>query len=465
MAMSSIQGGKRVTTAFFLVCASAPAELPSTAKLRTGLAFDSDDCLYATQTEPTTKLYSYGIATRLDGAVWVSSSFTGAPKEVFHPTLGFVLVSQTGALFISGFAGMALPDAGSGAVDAGIFGLGAATFTRATAAACRLSTGLWKLDVASGVARSHYWEYTPGVMTYGGYLTELAATQLCLDPRDMTTANWTLGATLTRLKNRPGIDGAANTATRLTGGAVAGTNTILQTLVAAASSRTVSFFIKRITGTGAINLMQGATTLDVAALLNTTSYVQVQLNASVLNSAFGIQVATNGDVIDVDCGQFEAGAMASTPIPAAGSRNADLLTYTYAGNANAASGTCYAELAHMFANGGIIGIGFGTGATNHPLRSSADTDMRIGDGTNTATKAGLTAYVSGVRKRASSWGADGLAVTGDGATVATATFAGAMASTGIAIGSGTGGANQWNGTIKNVKIWTYQRNDLSSMTA
>jgi hypothetical protein len=62
-----------------------------------------------------------------------------------------------------------------------------------------------------------------------GYLAEGARTQIIAataDIRDMTTANWTLGATMTRNRNQVGADGAANSATLLTGGAVAATNII-----------------------------------------------------------------------------------------------------------------------------------------------------------------------------------------------------------------------------------------------
>lgn len=367
-------------------------------------------------------------------------------------------------------------DLGSGAVDTALTrGIGSATFTRATAAAARLSTGLWKLDVASGVARSHYWEFSPGVYTYGGYLAEGARTQLALDPRDMTTVNWTAGATLTVARDQAGIDGAANTATRLTGGAVEATNTILQTLTAAASSRTYSAFIKRITGTGAVSLTQdgGSTWTDISTLLNTTSFVQVQLNASQLNAVFGIRVSTNTDVVDVDCNQFEAGAFASTPIPAAGTRNADILTYTFAGNAASGAGWSYGELSTFWAtsDAAMLAIAFAAGAGTSPLMISltgqASTIIRINDGSVNVEKSGLTSMLTGIRKRASAWGGSGLSITGDGAAVATGVFDGAMGSTGLGIGTGTAGGAQWFGTLKNVRIGTKKPTDaqLVAITA
>lgn len=235
-----------------------------------------------------------------------------------------------------------LGDSGNGAVDMSLGrGVGPATFTRATAAATKLSTGLWKLDVASGTARSSYIGLNTAVSAYGGYLAEGAATQLAVDVRDMTQASW-VKVTMTTAKTSTGIDGVANSCTRLTAAGAA--STILQTLVAVGSSRTYSCWMKRVTGTGTILIQQGATTLDVTALINSATFTLVQLNANVLNSAFGIAINTSTDAIDVDCNQFEAGAFATTPIPAAGTRNADVLTYPSAGNIPLSPFTIYQEI-------------------------------------------------------------------------------------------------------------------------
>lgn len=147
-----------------------------------------------------------------------------------------------------------------------------------------------------------------------GYLPEPVATQILTltDVRDMTTANWVLGATMTRARTSVGADGVANRATRLTGGATTATNTILLTVTAAASSRTYSALIKRVTGTGAISITQngGTTWTNIASQINTSTFTKVALNASVLNASIGIQITTNGDAVDVDFNQFVAGDVA-----------------------------------------------------------------------------------------------------------------------------------------------------------
>lgn len=233
-------------------------------------------------------------------------------------------------------------DLGNGAVSLiALRGGVPGTFTRATAAAAKLSTGLWKLDVASGVARYSYNGLGTTVQnSTGGYYAEGAATQLALNPRDMTQAAW-VAVNVTPTQVATGIDGVGNSATRLTSAAIGGS--ILQTLVAAASSRTYSVWLRRVTGTGTITISQGATQLDVTASLNSSTYTRVELNASVLNSAFGITFGASGDVIETDCNQFESGAFASSPIPASGTRNADALTYPTTGWYNAAIGTGFSS--------------------------------------------------------------------------------------------------------------------------
>jgi len=245
----------------------------------------------------------------------------------------------------AGFVAL-LNDLGGGQCDITLHrGLGVATFTRATAAACRLASGLWKLDVASGVPRSHY---LPD-LSAKGYLYELGATQLITPSaavRDMTNAAWVKSASMTAAKTSTGIDGVANSCTRLTAGAA--NQTALFTLTAAASQRVYSFFVRRITGSGAIQITQdnGGTWTTVS--VGTSFGDPVQLSASILNAVIGIRIVTSGDAIDVDCNQFEADSNllgATTPIPAAGTRNSDLLRFPMVGNFVEGKGTIYAEYA------------------------------------------------------------------------------------------------------------------------
>ena len=173
--------------------------------------------------------------------------------------------------------------------------------------------------------------------TMTGGLFEQAGTQILAtaDIRDMTTANWTLGATMTRARTSIGADGAANSATRLTGGAVAATNIITYLVTAAATSRTYSCLIKRITGSGPVRLTEDgfATNTDISGQLVLNTWVLVPVTQSQLNAVLGIKIDTNGDAIDVDMNQFEAGAIASSRMLTTGAaRNADVEASPLPGN-------------------------------------------------------------------------------------------------------------------------------------
>lgn len=358
-----------------------------------------------------------------------------------------------------------LADAGAGAVNTTpslASGSPTPTFTRATNAWTKLSSGLWA-SVATGIARSSYIGLTTAVGAYGGYLAEGARTQLVTPTasiRDMTDASW-IKVTMNAAKTATGIDGVINSATTIT--AAGANSTILQTLVAAATSRTNSCWVRRKTGTGTVILKQGTATLDFTALINSSTYTLVQLNDSELNVAYGIQINTNGDELDVDFNQFEAGTFASSPIDNTGARNADVLTYALAGNIVNTVGAAYAELSTLFsiADPTTTPVALRSGGTILGVATSAaDTTIFERDGTTSLTKSGLTAMSTGIRKRACSWGS-GMSITGDGAVVATSAFDGDM-NFSTALGVGCDGATntlQWYGTVKNVRIWKTQLSD------
>jgi hypothetical protein len=364
-----------------------------------------------------------------------------------------------------GFPSFNLPlnDLGNGIVNtvpAQSAGSPVATFTRASVAWAKMASGLWG-QVATGVARSHYLGRDTGVGPYGGYWPELASVQLVPTTRairDMTDPSW-VAVGITPTLTATGIDGAANACTTLT--CTAPNGTILQTLVAAASSRTNSAFVRRRTGGGAILLKQGTATLDITASLSSVIFTRPQLNDNELNVTYGFQMATIGDQIDVDFNQFESLAatqFATSPMASAGAaRSTDLLQYLNAGNINSSTGVCYAELSSNWTTCiNFVAVGVGSDSAVLWGQNFASTSITVFDGANSVTKNGLSDLSTGVRKRVVSWGAGGLNITGDGAAVATGAFDGSMVGAGnIQIGAFSNGS-QWNGTIRNVRIYPTQ---------
>jgi hypothetical protein len=365
-----------------------------------------------------------------------------------------------------GFPSFNLPlnDLGNGIVNtvpAQSSGSPVGTFTRASVAWTKLASGLWG-QVATGIARATYLGRDTGVGPYGGYWSEPAGVQLTTPTaaiRDMTNAAWIKIGAPTITLTGTGIDGMPNSCTRIV--ANAPNTTILMTLVAAASARTYSPFIRRVGGSGTILIQQGVTTKDVTADLNSVTLTRCELNVSVLNVAYGVLIGSTGDSIDVDFNGFEALAatqFATSPMATAGAaRAADVWTFPQAGNMDITQGMACAELSSNWttAAGNCVAIG------NRVMYSGSSLSVQIQmtDGTTFLTKSSLTDMSTGVRKRATSWGPFGMMVTGDGAapSPAVGAFDGAMAVGAIGIGCNSVGGEQFNGVLRNVKIYPVQQ--------
>ena len=350
-----------------------------------------------------------------------------------------------------------LNDAGAGAANLVLArGTGSATFTRASVATTTLSTGLLGA-VGSGVARSLY---SPSGI-YLGYFAEGAATQLITPTasiRDMTDASW-VAVTMTAAKTSVGWDGAANSATRLT--ATGAGATILQTLVAAASSRTYSCGIRRVTGTGTIKLVQGLTkSADLSASLNSSTYTLVELNASVLNAAYGIEIGTSGDAIDVDFNQFEAGTFATSRIVTAGATRAtDVLTFPSSGNISLTVGSVFAR----FSWPGNIGTGIivcSDSSGQAQLYRHSTGPLASFDGTTVVNHG--TPTTGSFNSAAMSYGTNGQRGSMNGGAITSGAFDGAYANVGgnIGIGCFAFASALFNGTIRDVMISTQALSDI-----
>lgn len=392
-----------------------------------------------------------------------------------------------------------LADLGSGEVDITLArGVGTGTFTRATAATTVNSAGQI-VSVAAGVPRSYY---DPTTLEYMGYLAEGARTNLLLQSEDLATT-WENTVSSESVNAGVAPDGTT-TADKLIpdNGTASGRITQTGLTISANTTYTYSVFAK-----GAefslVRLRVGdgdfSDTADVTydASDGTVSSAAAVTGAWTNPSSTAKQypngwwrftltftATTNaGDRVQLWCtntgdgtsgillwgAQLEAGSFASSYIPtttASVTRNADVLTYPFAGNASASQGWAYAELGTLWAtaSGASMAINFGDGATVSALRvpnNQASTTISILDGTNTVGKTGLTDMNTGVRKRASSWGGSAMVVTGDGSAVETGSFDGALESAAIGIGCRTGGGNQWFGTIRNPRIGVVKANDLA----
>ena len=180
-----------------------------------------------------------------------------------------------------------------------------------------------------------------GIDPYG------AATNIALHNRDQTNAAWVKGATMTAAKDQTGADGVANGASSLTGGAVSSTNTSLQTVTLASSSRSQETWIKRLVGTGTVEMTtdNGTTWVNITSSI-TSGWTKVRIPArTVTNPVFGFRITTDLDKIAVDYVQntsvVDAPSVATTT--AAVTVNADVITAAGAGVINQTEGGLWVE--------------------------------------------------------------------------------------------------------------------------
>jgi hypothetical protein len=166
-----------------------------------------------------------------------------------------------------------------------------------------------------------------------GLLLEPARTNYVLHSRDGANAAWTKSnATATRTAT--GIDGAANTATRVT--ATNSNGRISQALTLSASTRRFSLYARRVTGTGTVSVTVnnfGAT----STITLTDDWQRFDVTQTLSNPTVGVQIATSGDAIDIDCVQLEEGGYPTTPIittTATVTRAADSVTLTVPASSN-----------------------------------------------------------------------------------------------------------------------------------
>lgn len=298
--------------------------------------------------------------------------------------------------------------------------------------------------------------------TLEGYFAEPQRTNNCLWNRDLTNVAWT-NTNITAAKTATGLDNVANSATRLT--AAATDATITQLLTAATGTRTLSAYIKRVSGSGTISLTRngGTNWTDITSSLVTGSWVLVQMTSDVgANPTVGIKMGTSGDVIDVDCVQDENGAWATSPIlttTAAVTRNGDVLSYTSAFDVAQGSALCTVQ-SDVPVGTSIYMLGSeALGRLMYLATATSRTQGTIYDGTTTKSATGLDLN-TGMRKRCSRWGTD-LAVCCDGGSLSPSAFDGSIGASGtLFVGCSEGGGTQISGPIREVHIWPTPLTDV-----
>lgn len=282
------------------------------------------------------------------------------------------------------------------------------TLSRTTVGYAQTNSGLWT-SFSSGQLRQ----------TDKGLLVEPAISNNLLWCRDLTNAAWVKGATATVALNQVGIDGSANSATLITGGAVTATNIVTQAVTLVSAADTYGVWLKRVTGSGTIEITMD--NVSWTAVVPTATWQLFQIQQTLANPTAGIRITTNGDQIAADFSQLENSVAATSPIlttTVAVTRNADQVTLTSPGViTTAAGGTWFVEWRDNFGAASVVRelvrpLGGSNGAHIRANNGSGFAATNFTDGTNASvlTSSGGSPAINGVYRLAAT------SVAGDNAT-------------------------------------------------
>jgi hypothetical protein len=162
------------------------------------------------------------------------------------------------------------------------------------------------------------------------------------------------------------VDGISNAATLLT--ATGAQAVCFQTVILASGSRTSSVYLKRITGTGTVQVSLDGSTWSTVEL-STSEWRRVVLSGTVTNPVVGVRIAVSGDAVAMDYGQVEDGAFATSPVLTTGATATRAAETTSLFNQQLFSqarsgGTCYckATYANTPNQGGFLVVSDGGSA-------------------------------------------------------------------------------------------------------
>jgi len=178
-----------------------------------------------------------------------------------------------------------------------------------------------------------------------GLLMEGSSTNVALWSRTLAQSAW-VKTNASVLKNQLGIDGAVGSASSMT--ATAANATVLQTVASTVVDHTFSVYLKRLTGTGQVNItVDDGVTWQSVSLTNV--YQRFETTKTVA-PVFGIQITVNGDSIAMDLAQVEVSSFSTSPIITAAatvSHAVDVCQTTDLSWYNEAGGTYYVRASQV----------------------------------------------------------------------------------------------------------------------
>lgn len=307
-----------------------------------------------------------------------------------------------------------------------------------------------------------------------GLLCERAGTNNALWCRDFTQSAWTK-TNMTAALNATGIDGTASAACTLT--ATGANATVMQALPVASALYTFSVFLKRVTGSGTIQITNdGGSTYATVTVTDTVNYVRVSRNQTLVPT-IGIKISTSGDAIIADFAQCEGvNGYVSSPIyttTAIATRAPDVVTVN---NPPALTSGTYT----LFASGSpeaptnaanvqcLLTISDGTNANRFMLRRLQGTgvvqEVWTVSGSELAVSGAAWAQNTAGKAAAAAAAAD-QAISFNGAAVVTGAQAGAPGGMNVInVGSDSSSVNQPDFYLTRVAVWLTRQSNANLQT-
>ena len=288
--------------------------------------------------------------------------------------------------------------------------------------------------------------------------------------RTMADAGW-VASNVTK-GTTTGVDGTAASAATLT--ATAGNGTVLYTTVLGAAVRTYFALVKRVTGTGTVNIT-GDNGVTWTPITLTSAWQPFYFTtASAANPVVGFRIVTNTDAIAVDFNTLVAGSnLFPYPAPVNVNQAATVDQYVSAGNVPTNDFTVYGEViwpviqpagnyylwsSYVDANNSTSILWDGTNLVARRRISGANNDATIAFSPTANTRAKWAATFSSTA--GTQIYLNGTAGTADATTTA------CQIGANFQVGADGNGANQPYASVPNVRIWpvALSSGNLTTMT-
>jgi len=337
--------------------------------------------------------------------------------------------------------------------------------SRATTAGYFDALGTYRVAPANALPRDH----DPATGRQLGAFFGRQRTNSVLYSRDLTNGVWS-ATTMTTAKDQVGVSGVASSASRIT--ASAGNATILQAVTLASTNIAFSAFVKRLTGSGVIQMTQdGGSAWEPITV--TSAWTRVSLSpVTMANPTVGFRVLTSGDSIAVDLTQVDADATLAyptNPIETAGSAvtvNTDAVSVPGSGWLNPAEGTFLVEYTGIPVSVTGTGryplaVGVTTGASDNIRLECAGSSLRFRaySGASLVADAALTVDLTVSIRAVASYkaGAHFLAANGVLSNVVTGVAVPAFAQT-LYVGGASNAAliSAFRGHVRRLIYWPRQ---------